>query len=992
MDRVRLRRCAIVLATIGVAVGAVFRTAPAVAEPRHFSVPAGEAAQTLTLFGRQADRFVSYDYDRVRHQLTHALNGDFEIADALRVMLKGSGLDFRVSDSGGVFVTAVDHSAADARPPRFSQPPLPAVVGPLAPRKVEELSSIYVFARPWSGVLPTDTSVEFSLLSHQDIQRSGDATAADLLRPMTSNFGGGPTEDTLLGREAGTNAAFGTGINLRGLGSRATLVLVNGRRLAPSGSAGTFFDISSIPLSAIDQIQVLQDGDATLLGEDAIGGVVNFVLQGSAGTPETQANIGGMTKSSVGERRFSQSIVSHWDSGSVMFAGEYYERDALSASKRSQATSNLVPWGGDNLGNPAGNPGTLIDTLDDGTLQVWGLPAGQNGTGLKASQLTVGPNLHDRFQDATILPHQQRLSVVATGQQRVADDWNVWVSALASQRRVATQSAGLTAALTIPSTNPWYFNPGGGDSVQVLYGFGADLGPQTLDGEVNSGQFAVGFDHAAIRGWTLTGYLSYAGERQIDRFGNLVNFATLQAYIDSADPTTAFNAFGSGTNTNPSTREAIRSQQSAHYSSGFTTTSLSTSGPAFSLPAGDVALTVGTDYRIQTFKSAVSATQLTTASDFDESRRMMAGYAQAVVPLLGADADLRHPHRLELRGGVRDEFYSDVGHAFAPRLGLTWWATPDIAVRAGWQKLFRPPNLSDISEASNLSTIVMLPDTLAPNGLTSALVWTGGNRDLRPESAQSLTAGLAVSPARLPDLTASVTYFHTVFDQVIQSTDLAATALVDPQYNWLVSRNIGAGLRSQVCVNSQFIGMPADCLNAPIGALVDVRLHNAETLKTEGFDFAGRYELSTGIGRMNFGVESTYILRYAQANSPTTAITSLLSTAHNPPALRARATTGWERRDFWISTTLNYQGGYEDTDSIPHRPVSSWATWDVVLGYRLRSWGASSAARTQIVAAAKNVFNTDPPFINNVVESVGYDQENGDLFGRRMSIALQVQW
>jgi outer membrane receptor for ferrienterochelin and colicin len=110
--------------------------------------------------------------------------------------------------------------------------------------------------------------------------------------------------------------------------------------------------------------------------------------------------------------------------------------------------------------------------------------------------------------------------------------------------------------------------------------------------------------------------------------------------------------------------------------------------------------------RIRTFKSSVGATESTAAVAFSPRRNMTALYAEGIVPLLGADTELRHAHRLELYGGVRDEIYSDVGHAIAPRVGLSYWAIPDVSLRAGWQQLFRPPNLSDMSEISNVSSIV----------------------------------------------------------------------------------------------------------------------------------------------------------------------------------------------------------------------------------------------------------------------------------------------
>ncbi len=114
-------------------------------------------------------------------------------------------------------------------------------------------------AGPASGTMPLlgTQTVNFSRI---DIERSGLATTEDFLRTMPQVFGGGPTEDTVLGREAGTNAAHGSGINIRGLDAGATLVLIDGKRIAPSGTAGAFDDISNIPLSIIDHIDILPDG------------------------------------------------------------------------------------------------------------------------------------------------------------------------------------------------------------------------------------------------------------------------------------------------------------------------------------------------------------------------------------------------------------------------------------------------------------------------------------------------------------------------------------------------------------------------------------------------------------------------------------------------------------------------------------------------------------------------------------------------------------
>jgi len=157
---------------------------------------------------------------------------------------------------------------------------------------------------------------------------------------------------------------------------------------------------------------------------------------------------------------------------------------------------------------------------------------------------------------------------------------------------------------------------------------------------------------------------------------------------------------------------------------------------------------------------------------------------------------------------------------------------------------------------------------------------TGGNSSLRPESAQSITASIAFDP--LPDVSLSATYFHTVFGQRIQAVDLSANALDDSRNDWLVTRNIGSVERRQVCDRSQFAGLSDDCLNADVSALVDLRLHNAETLKTDGIDVMGRFPVNTRFGKLTLGLESNYVLRYAEAPTPTSPIASLLNQPHYP--------------------------------------------------------------------------------------------------------------
>ncbi len=136
------------------------------------------------------------------------------------------------------------------------------------------------------------------ILGREALDQDGRATVADALAALPQNFGGTASETTLrTGADPlGTNASEASGVNLRGLGADATLVLVNGRRLAGTGLRGDFADVSSIPMSAVDRVEVLLDGASALYGSDAVGGVVNIVLKTRFDGAETRLLTGGATQ------------------------------------------------------------------------------------------------------------------------------------------------------------------------------------------------------------------------------------------------------------------------------------------------------------------------------------------------------------------------------------------------------------------------------------------------------------------------------------------------------------------------------------------------------------------------------------------------------------------------------------------------------------------------------------------------------------------------
>jgi len=127
----------------------------------------------------------------------------------------------------------------------------------------------------------TESALPIQVLSTEDIRREGINSPEQLISYLNSNGNGldnlASNADVVGGAQRGNNGA--SSANLRGQGSAATLILLNGRRVAAHGLNGGAVDINQIPLAAIDRVEILKDGASAIYGTDAIGGVINFILK-----------------------------------------------------------------------------------------------------------------------------------------------------------------------------------------------------------------------------------------------------------------------------------------------------------------------------------------------------------------------------------------------------------------------------------------------------------------------------------------------------------------------------------------------------------------------------------------------------------------------------------------------------------------------------------------------------------------------------------------
>jgi iron complex outermembrane recepter protein len=262
------------------------------------------------------------------------------------------------------------------------------------------------------------------------------------------------------------------------------------------------------------------------------------------------------------------------------------------------------------------------------------------------------------------------------------------------------------------------------------------------------------------------------------------------------------------------------------------------------------------------------------------------------------------------------------------------------------------------------------------------------------ERARSWTTGFDLDARDwVTGLTFSATYFNIDFRDRIQSPPPDPNLLNNPQFTYLVTRNPSAAQLSSACNQGVFLlGTTADCNQYPATALLDIRIQNMERVRTQGIDFNSTYERGWAPGSLKLSVEGTYLFRFTQMEGPDSPPEQLLNTQNYPINLKLHGALSWQQRRWGTTVEVNFQNSYRDTISQPNRPVSSYTTFDTQLRYELAPFGTSFLQNTRLELNAINVFNETPPFLNNSIASLGYDQENADPTGRLLSIQLRKAW
>jgi outer membrane receptor protein involved in Fe transport len=976
-------------------------------------IPAGSLGAALTAFERQTRLEILYNPKIVEGRVSPAVKGRLSPDAALKRLVQNA--DIAVIWSGPNTITLRPRtltvgSGSGAPVQTVRQDPPPAPAGEVAePSEVTERlappAEVVVIGTHIRGLQANASpTVE---VTRDDLTRLGDATVADALARLPQNFGGtaNPVAAQIGSDRTATNTMAAEGVNLRGLGPGATLVLLNGHRMAGTGIMGNIADVSSIPTSAVDHVDVLLDGASAIYGSDAVGGVVNIVTRKDFDGAETIVRYGEAEGGYAPLLQVAQTVGTTWDGGHALLSYQHQRQGDLPASARKYtANSDLTALGGSNYDTNESSPGNILTLNASRTAYVsaFALPAG-SGLGLTPSSFIAGAtNYQNTRLDTVVSPNQTSDGVYLSAAQTLDPKTNITLDGRFNQRDFNSRSAASQTILTVTPTNPYYVSPNGAASELIGYSAADSLGPIQARGSLRAYDLVVGVDRDLFGSWRLSADVDVSGVHGARRVSNELNSSHLSEALGSTpdNPATAFSTSADGF-FNPygtSNSKAVLAFVGDGYSTEadddqVLTSDLQIDGALFTLPGGVVKAAFGGQFRHERAEFLTDA--VTTATPFvtggtPYARDVAAVYGELNIPLVGTGNRLPGLESLTLSVAGRVEHYDDVGSTANPKIGVIWVPVKDVTIHASYGTSFRAPTLYEL----HYNPVIAAGAIPSPTGTTLSLVEYGGNPNLKPETATSWTAGGEWRPHQAPGLTLGATWFKIDYTNRIDDpgSSALATVLINPAYSVLVHK-VDPTNPADIAEVKSLIAQSASSSAAlfppsAYGAIINANYLNVATLEVDGVDFNARYAATLGQDRVSLAATATYLADYKQQTTTASALTQFVSTPGEPVDWRGRATLDWMHGPFDTAFTVNWVNQYRDP--VSQRTIDAWTTADLTATWRAPETTGPMQGLT-FSAAIQNLFDADPPFYNSPF-GVGFDPANANPFGRIWSVQLTKRW
>ena len=785
-----------------------------------------------------------------------------------------------------------------------------------------------------------------SIYSREAIEINGSRSLGDFMKSIPQNSGPTFTEN-----QSDSLAPGAAAVALHGLSPDATLVLINGRRVAPYPFAQSgitaFVDLNSIPLAGIQQIDVLRDGASAIYGSDAIAGVVNVRFLPKYQGALVNFGYGNTTDTDTGE--YYTSLVSGYTDEKrgvdLMLVADYFDRNALFQSDRFFSESiDQTRQGGSSFLSSVSNPGTIFDPVTGDPLKV---PANSNGI-VTVSELENNPgtNRFDRAPFQPLVPETERYGVYGRVKVRVAPAIDIFAEGgyrhiFTKQQLAPAPIEGDVEGISVPAINP--FNPFGTD---VLFRYRVtEAGARVDEISTDAYRAVAGLNFHLSKRWEMESAFLYSQTTAEDKtFNNLSRPAVIAGLADP-NPATSFNIFGAGNHiNNPATIEGLKVTTTREGDSRIVGGDTKLTGPLFSVPGGDLFSAFGLEYRYEEledkfdpFATSGGVIDLNSTSA-SGNRDVISGIGEVLIPIISPAMEVPLFHNLEVQTAFRAENYSDFGSIVNPKVGVAWRPIADwLLLRGSWGTGFRAPSLVQLFSGS-LTFSQELRDqrrfvkTGAPEDESSPLqVLSGGNPDLDPEDSENFSAGFVFTPPIVPGLTLTVDFYRVDVDQSIAS--------LDPQFILDNEADFpGFVVRAPPSARDKELGIPGQVL------LINSSFQNLGFVKVQGVDIGAEYVMPpTPIGIFTVRFEGAYLDSFQEQGSENEAVLELAGTFLRPK-FRSRTMAGWRIGGFETIFTFNYTDSY--LDEPPDRTVDYNTTFDLFLQYRFGLGSGETAATT----------------------------------------------
>ncbi len=863
-----------------------------------------------------------------------------------------------------------------------------------------------------------------------DLTKLGITSAEQLIARLSANGNG---QDNLASNQGGdflnslSNKAHNNGssaASLRGLGSQYTLVLLNGRRMSTHGLNGQSVDLNSIPLAAMDRVEILKDGASAIYGTDAIGGVINFILkkdyQGLEATLNTdQAQHGGGNISGA----------------SVIFGAGDVERDRfniiaslaldtqsrLRGSQRSFQNGNQPDRGltPDTTGTPYANIGTGGGTALPGSFKLPGDAQSYNRVGLlnlqgkcdsvpdsSAYRGDITGNLnfgkacaYDYGKQWSLMQPVDHTNFVGKASFKLAADTVAFIEAVASRTKSAVEYTPIQltgGATNYPASGPYYqnlavlaptyFKPTSTDPTDLRVFFDASkperirwrctpCGPRQQVTTSDASRVLAGVD-GIFEGWDYKLGLSSATSEANTVYGEGNMFSNKLIAAMATGKVNPFLLPGQS-----QTAEALQliSDASARGRSlyggkaGVSQLDGVMSKELFDLPAGKVAAAFGFDLRRETYRYTNGQDQtnepvngVSAQPSLDRvSRNIKALYTEFSVPVI---------KNLDLQLAARYDKYSDFGSTVNPKVALRYQPTKELLLRGSANRGFHAPDYEplyggDVSGAfnSDINDPVLCPGGKGTVGCgIRPDITTRSNPNLKAEKSKQFSLGFVVSPADW--LTASVDYWNIEIDNRISA--LSGLTLVQnyERYKQYVVRDPAQdNVITQVI--APFFNLAGDKTNG-----VDVSV--AATFKTDVGRWTANLDGSyTNSYKSRFSKDDPYVERVGNFGGSDFGYDLKLKWKHS-------ASLTWAAGP-WASTfSQSYSSGYDGEvggyvgftpPNLPNK-VASYTLYNLSVNY-------TGIKNLNLTAGIKNLFDTKPSYSGHNIDNVagaGWDARVGD--------------